>query len=311
MSEPTGPAEPAEGSETPQPGLVRQQSFEFAGVAEIDISLLSGRVQVRLTDEPGVHVEVRHDPTAGNSWTEGLSSVLNWVSGQFGADRSAPAAAGPEDAVRDARVELLGNRLRIESSKALPLRAVPLSVVVSAPVGSHVSSRTGAADVVVTGGAGRLDLNTGTGSVSADRATGEAKVNSGAGTVRLGTMLGALKAKTGSGDVEVSSIGGTSTLITGTGDVWLGAVQGNVQVRTGSGDLTVADAASGEIQLGTGSGHIRVGIRQGTLARIDLVSTSGNARSDFDVSAEPLGDAPLTVTGRTGSGNALVTAATS
>jgi hypothetical protein len=82
-------------------------------------------------------------------------------------------------------------------------------------------------------------------------------------------------------------------------------------VRTGSGDLTVADAASGEIQLATGSGNIRVGIRQGTLARIDLVSTSGNARSDFDVSPEPLGEASLTVTGRTGSGTALVTAAAS
>ncbi|WP_086665749.1 DUF4097 family beta strand repeat-containing protein [Lentzea kentuckyensis] len=301
--------EPSEPAGTEPTGVVRQQSFEFAGVAEIDISLVSGRVQVHLVDAPGVHVEVRHDPTAGNSWTEGLSSVLSWVSGQFGPDKT--AAAGPEDAVREARVELLGNRLRVESSKALPLRAVPLSVVVTAPVGSHVSSRTGAADVIVTGGAGRLDLNTGTGTVSADRATGEAKVNSGAGTVRLGTMLGALKAKTGSGDVEVSSVGGTTTLITGTGDVWLGAVQGNVQVRTGSGDLTVADAASGEIQLGTGSGHIRVGIRQGTLARIDLVSTSGNARSDFEVSSQPLGDATLSITGRTGSGNALVTAAAS
>ncbi|WP_090051194.1 DUF4097 family beta strand repeat-containing protein [Lentzea fradiae] len=301
MSEPSGPE---------SSGVVRQQSFELAGVAEIDISLLSGRVQVHLTDEPGVHVEVRHDPAAGNTWTEGLSSVLSWVSGQFGTDRPAPAA-GPEEAVREARVELLGNRLRIESSKALPLRAVPLSVVVKAPAGSHVSSRTGAADVTVTGSAGRLDLNTGTGGISADRATGEAKVNSGAGTVRLGTMLGALKAKTGGGDVEVSSVGGTSTLITGTGDVWLGAVQGNVQVRTGSGDLTVADAASGEIHLGTGSGHIRVGIRQGTLARVDLVSTSGTARSELDVSAEPLGDATLSVTGRTGSGDAVVAAAAS
>lgn len=291
-------------------GVVRQQSFEFAGIAEIDISLISGRVQVQLVDAPGVHVEVRHDPTAGNSWTEGLSSVLSWVSGQFGPDKGV-APAVPEEAVREARVELLGNRLRIESSKALPLRAAPLSVVVTAPVGSHVTSRTGAADVIVTGGAGRLDLNTGTGSVSADRATGEAKVNSGAGTVRLGTMLAGLKAKTGSGDVEVSSVGGNSTLITGTGDVWLGAVQNDVMVRTGSGDLTVADAAAGEIQLATGSGNIRVGIRQGTLARIDLVSTSGNARSDFDVSSEPLGEASLTVTGRTGSGTALVTAAAS
>ncbi|ANZ38448.1 hypothetical protein BBK82_22670 [Lentzea guizhouensis] len=292
-------------------GVVRHQSFEFAGVAEIDISLLSGRVQVQLVNEPGVHVEVRHDPAAGNTWTEGLSSVLSWVSGQFGPDKGGAAPAGPEDAVREARVELLGNRLRIESSKALPLRAVPLSVVVTAPAGSHVQSKTGAADVSVTGEAGRVDLNTGTGNVNVDRATGEAKVNSGSGTVRLGTMLARLKAKTGSGDVEVSSVGDNAVLITGTGDVWLGAVQGDVMVRTGSGDLTVADAAAGEIQLGTGSGNIRVGIRSGTLAKIDLVSTSGGARSDLDVSDVPLGDAALTITGRTGSGSALVTAATS
>ena len=62
---------------------------------------------------------------------------------------------------------------------------------------------------------------------------------------------------------------------------------------------------------GTGSGNIRVGIRQGTLARVDLVSSSGVARSDLDVSAEPLGEATLNVTGRTGSGSALVTAAAS
>ena len=41
-----------------------------------------------------------------------------------------------------------------------------------------------------------------------------------------------------------------------------------------------------------------------------LSPTSGTARSDFDVSSQPLGDASLSVTARTGSGNALVTTAT-
>ncbi|TWP50200.1 DUF4097 domain-containing protein [Lentzea tibetensis] len=289
-------------------GVVRQQSFDLDGVAELDVSLLSGRVQVQLVDEPGVHVELRHDPSAGNSWTEGLGGLLSWVSGQFGAAGEMPT--GPEEAVRQARIELLGNRLRVESSKALPLRTVPLSVTVRAPAGSHVTTRTGAADVVVTGPAGRLDLNTGTGNVSADRADSEAKVNSGSGTVRMGTMVAGVRAKTGSGNVEVSSVGGNSVLITGTGDVWLGAVASDVMVRTGSGDLTVADAASGEIQLGTGSGQIRVGIRPGVAARVDLMSSAGQARSELDVSNAPIDGAQLTVTGRTGSGNALVTTAT-
>ncbi|MBB5955668.1 DUF4097 and DUF4098 domain-containing protein YvlB [Saccharothrix tamanrassetensis] len=290
--------------------VVRQQSFEVEGVVEIDVALLTGRVQVHLVDEPGVHVEVRHDASAGESWTAGLNNLLSWVNDQFGAGRGQPG--GPAEAVRDARVELTGQRLRIQSSKSLPLRAVALGVTVRAPSGSHVITKSGAADVTVTGAAGRLEIQTGTGDVTADRADASSQVNSGSGKVRLGPMLGGLRAKTGSGDIEVSSVGGNTVLYTGTGDVWLGAVQNDVQVRTGGGDVTVADAASGRLQLGTGSGDVRVGVRPGVAAQVDLVSTSGTARSELAVSdTPPEGGTNLFVTGRTGTGNALVTASTS
>ncbi|MER5264753.1 DUF4097 family beta strand repeat-containing protein [Actinosynnema sp. NPDC002837] len=289
--------------------VVRQQSFEVDGVVEVDVALLSGRVRVHLVDEPGVHVEVKHDPSPGESWAAGLSGLLSWVNDQFGNGRGQPA--GPAEAVRDARLELTGGRLRVHSSKALPLRAVPLSVTVRAPAGSHVITKAGSAEVTVTGAAGRLEVQTGTGDVTADRADASSQVNSGSGKLRLGPMLGGLRAKTGSGDVEVSSIGGNTVIYTGTGDVWLGAVQGDVQVRTGGGDVTIADAASGKVQLGTGSGDVRVGVRPGVAAQVDLASSSGSARSDLDVSDTPPADEPsLFITGRTGSGTALVTTAT-
>ncbi|RKT56933.1 hypothetical protein C8E97_5646 [Saccharothrix australiensis] len=291
--------------------VVRRQSFEVEGVVEVDVAILSGRVRVHLVDEPGVHVEVRHQESSGESWTAGLTSLLSWVNDQFGAGQGQPA--GPAEAVRDARLELTGQRLRVQSSKSLPLRAVPLDVTVRAPSGSHVLAKAGAADVTVTGTAGRLEIRTGTGDVTADRADAPSHVHSGSGKVRLGPMLGGLRAKTGSGDVEVSSVGGNTVVYTGTGDVWLGAVQHDVQVRTGSGDVTVADAAAGRLQLGTGSGDLRVGVRPGVAARIDLASTGGTARSELDVSDTPPegGEAPLSVTGRTGSGHALVTASSS
>ncbi|MEV8436540.1 DUF4097 family beta strand repeat-containing protein [Actinosynnema sp. NPDC051121] len=289
--------------------VVRQQSFEVDGVVEVDVALLAGRVRVHLVDEPGVHVEVKHDPSPGESWAAGLSGLLTWVNNQFGSVPGQPA--GPADAVRDARVELSGGRLRVHSSKALPLRAVPLSVTVRAPAGSHVIAKAGSADLTVTGAAGRLEVQTGTGDVTADRADASSQVNSGSGKLRLGPMLGGLKAKTGSGDIEVSSVGGNTVIYTGTGDVWLGAVQNDVQVRTGGGDVTIADAASGRIQLGTGSGDVRVGVRPGVAAQVDLVSTAGSARSDLDVSDTPPADEPsLFITGRTTSGTALVTTAT-
>jgi len=291
-------------------GVVRRQSFEVEGVVEVDVALLAGQVRVHLVDEPGVHVEIRHEQAAGESWTAGLNGLLSWVNGQFGAGRGQPV--GPDEAVRDALVELSGQRLRVQSSRSLPLRAVPLGVTVRAPHGSHVIAKAGAADVTVTGAAGRLDIQTGTGGVTADRADDPAQVNSGSGKVRLGPMLGGLRAKTGSGDIEVSSVGGNTVVFTGTGDVWLGAVQHDVQVRTGSGDVTVADAASGRLQLGTGSGDVRVGIRPGVAAEVDLASTSGTARSELAVSDTRPPDAPaLFVTGRTGTGHALVTASTS
>jgi hypothetical protein len=292
-----------------EPEVVRQQSFEVEGVAEIEVALLAGRVQVHLVDEPGVHVEVKHDSSPGESWTASLSGLLTWANKQFGTVPGQPA--GPEDAVRDARVELVGSRVKVQSSKALPLRAVPLGVTVRAPLGSHVITKAGSANVTVTGAAGRLEIQTGTGDVTADRADASSEVNSGSGKVRLGPMLGGLRAKTGSGDIEVSSVGGNTVLYTGTGDVWLGAVQNDVQVRTGSGDVTVADAAAGRIHMGTGSGDVRVGVRPGVAAQIDLASSSGSARSELDVSdTPPEGEASLFITGRTSSGTALVTTAT-
>ncbi|WP_228122379.1 DUF4097 family beta strand repeat-containing protein [Saccharothrix syringae] len=290
--------------------VVRRQSFdEVTGAVEVDVALLAGGVRVHLVDEPGVHVEVRHEPAPGaEPWTAGLSNLLSWVNDQFG-DRTQPTGAG--EAVRDARVELVDGRLTVRSSKALPLRAVPLGVTVRAPEGSHVIAKVGTADVTVTGSAGRLEIRTDTGDITADRAEDESRVDSRSGKVRLGPMLGGVRARTGSGDIEVSSIGGNTVLHTGTGHVWLGAVQDDVQVRTGSGDVTVADAAAGRIQMGTGSGDVRVGVRPGVAAEVDLMSTSGAARSELAVSDTPPDNAPeLFITGRTGTGSALVTTAT-
>ncbi|WP_301329316.1 DUF4097 family beta strand repeat-containing protein [Goodfellowiella coeruleoviolacea] len=302
---PGGPHGSGEPADTDQ--VVRRQSFEVEGTVEIDVALTVGRVEVRLVDEPGVHVEVRADTSAGNTWAQGLSGLLTWMNNQFG---GGGADQGPAEAVRQTRVDLTGTRLRVHGPKSMPLRGVGLATVVRAPHGSHVQVRTGTADITVTGAADRLNLTTGSGEIRADRADGKAEIHAGSGAVRLGPMLSGLHARSGTGELEVSSVGGPTTLFTGSGDVWLGAVQSDVMVRTGSGDLTVADAACGRVELGTGSGDIRVGIRPGVLARVDLSSSHGQARSELPVSDVPLGEPErLWVRGRTNSGSVLVTTA--
>jgi hypothetical protein len=285
---------------------VRRQFFDAAGPVDIDLSIGSGRVTVALVEERGVDVEVRYDTGAGKPWMQGISNMLNWFGGQFGGQFNWDEAKYV--LVDEARIELVDNRLIVHTPKQGSM--IPLAITVRAPAGSNIELSAGSADVDVTGPAGEVKLDTGSGNVALDRADGPAEIHSGSGALRLGPMLGGLRARSGSGEIEVSSIGGTTTLVTSSGDVWLGAVQSDVQARTGSGDLTVADAASGQVELVTGSGEIRVGIRPGTAAMVDLKSGSGQARSELRLSDAPPANAPkLEVRGRTGSGNAVVTAA--
>ena len=297
--------EATDGEFTPR-DPVRKQYFDASGPLDIDLALGAGRVTIALVEEPGATVEVRYDPSASNPWLQGLSSMLSWFGGSFGGSDDAKYIA-----VDETRIDLVGNRLIVHTPKRGHM--IPLSVTVRAPAGSNLELSAGSADITATGPAGRVKLNTGSGNVALDRADGPAEVHSGSGALRLGPMLGGLQARSGSGEIEVSSVGGTTKLVTGSGDVWLGAVQSDVQARTGSGDLTVADAAAGQIELITGSGEIRVGVRAGTAAQVDLKSGSGQARSELNLSDTPppnTGGRPkLQVRGRTGSGNAVITAA--
>ncbi|HEY0636781.1 MAG TPA: DUF4097 family beta strand repeat-containing protein [Pseudonocardiaceae bacterium] len=262
-----------------------------------------------------ITVEVRAAPRVVDSW--GLTGLLNWVNGQFG---QPPFGQGRTDvaqqAVRETEVSVQGNRLVVRAPRQLPLRSVPLLVTVQAPAGSAVAAGAGSADVRVDGTAGRVRVDTGSGDVRVERAVDETAVKTGSGDVHLGPMADGLTARSGSGDLEITSLTGNGSLSTGSGDIWLGAVLGHmddkVTVRTGSGDLTVADATAGTLHLTSGSGDLRVGIRSGVTAEVDVSCGSGRARSDLPVSdTPPSGAEPtLRVRARTGSGEAVIGPAT-
>ncbi|WP_326943052.1 DUF4097 domain-containing protein [Amycolatopsis sp. NBC_01307] len=303
-------AEEARTDETTADGLVRVQEFEAGGPLELDVAVTIGRVELVLDRESGARVELRHDQGEQQPWVEGVNNLLSWVGERFGDQLGVDPTASPAEAVKQSRIEKLGNRLVVQAPKAWQLRNVALSVTVHAPAGSHVEVRAGAADVTVAGSAGRVDVLTGSGEVKLDRADGAATVRTGSGAIKLGPTLGGLQLRSGSGNVEATSLAGSATLATGTGDVWLGAVTGEVMARTGSGDLSVADAGAGTLDLITGSGEVRIGIRGGTTAEVDLTSSGGRVSSELDVAgAAPAGGVTLKVRARTGSGNAVVTRA--
>lgn len=299
--------------------VVRQQDFDGEGPIDVWVELDSGRLDIQFEDDsadPGrVAVQVRADPVSQPPWSAGIAGLLSWLGEQTGAARPGELAA---EAVRHTAIDFTGRRLAVRSPRDFPLRTVPLTIQVTAPAGSSITARSGSADIAVDGVADRLDASTGSGQVRAQRCTGTVDVRTGSGDVRLGTVLDRLRVRTGSGEVDVASIAaaagatGGGTVQTGSGDVRLGAVRHDVSARTGSGDLTVVDACAGGLELTTGSGELRVGIHSGVRAELDVSSGSGQARSDLPVGGSPPeGDVHLRVRARTGSGDALVTAAPS
>lgn len=299
------------------PEVVRQQSWSADGVAELELSVDVGRIRVQLDEQIGdggaqeVRVEVRHDPSAGSSWSQGLSGIINWLGGapdQDGNELDKLAA----EAVRAAEITWseTGRRLVVRSSSDLPLRVVPLAVTVSAPTGSRLAARAGSGDIRVTGTAGWTAVRTGSGDVFVAAVDGEADVTTGSGDVEIGPIAGRARVRSGSGAVKVAGTGGPTEIKASSGDVTVGTVDADLGVRTGSGEVAVADARSGRLDLTTGSGGLRVGIHAGVRAELDLSSGSGKACSELDVSAVAPENAPaLHVRGRTGSGDVLVTRA--
>ncbi|MEJ3657647.1 DUF4097 family beta strand repeat-containing protein [Actinomycetes bacterium KLBMP 9759] len=300
---------------------VRQQSWPVDGTAELEVVVDVGRIRIHLDDEVGenggenggeVRVEVRHDPSAGGSWAQGISGVINWLGNLGGGVGGIDPEALVAEAVRAAEITWseTGRRLVVRSSSELPLRVVPLAVTISAPKRSRLSARTGAGDVTVTGVAGWSAVRTGSGSVNVATVDGDADVTTGSGGVDLGAVTGRGRVRTGSGNIRLSSIEGATDIKAGTGDVAISAVSADLGVRTGSGDLRIDDAKAGQLELSTGSGELRIGIHPGVAAELDLSSGSGRARSDLDVGGvAPEHLPPLRVRGRTGSGDVLVTRA--
>jgi hypothetical protein len=285
---------------------VRHEQFAHPGACTVDVELGAGHVDVSLDADGEVRVELRRDTAANHPWAAGMSGLLGWVGSAFGGQLP---RVEPDEAIRQTRVELSGSRLSVQAPSSPPLKMVPLAVSVHAPADSTVDVRSGAADVAVHGCAGAVTSTGGSGTVTVEQCLGRASVRTGSGTVRLGEVTGHLQVRGGSGDVEVSRVHADASVITGSGNARLGTVEADLLLRTGSGDLTVEDAARGRIELSTGSGDIRVGVRSGRLAAVDL-SSAGRARSELDVSdTAPDETSELTISGRSGSGDVLLATA--
>lgn len=324
-------ADTGQGAGPGGPTPPRRERFDCAGPAELEIVIGGGRVRVDLVEgATEVRVEVGADRSAAPPWSGGLGGLLDWIGSSMtgtpapGAGWSGrgfdPIVGAPWEATGDPTADAVaavgidwspgGRRLVLTAPEEAGPASVPLAVTVTAPADSRTAVRTGAAGVEVTGRAAWAAVRTGSGGARLAEVRGDADVTTGSGGIDLGGCSGRARLRTGSGAVEAGALGGPSRVRTGSGDVRLGQVCGDVEIRTGSGDVLVADAVSGDVVLSTGSGTVRIGVHSGVAAELDLSAGTGRARSDLDVrSGTPATAAALRLSGRTGSGDVLVTRA--
>ena len=215
-------------------------------------------------------------------------------------DESSILLEGPDKLLEQARVELLGNRLRVELEPKGPFG---LTIVIGdfsygrggvrvrarVPHGSRSELVTASADMRLRGAYSALDVKSASGDLVVD-----------------GDVAADATIKTVSGDVRLGSIGGELRVQTVSGDVVAGSVGGDVTTKAVSGDVRVESARSGHVTAQSVSGDIEIGVAPGTNLDVDAGSVSGDLSSDVplgnDVGA--VGDGPtLVVRGKTVSGD--------
>jgi DUF4097 and DUF4098 domain-containing protein YvlB len=180
-----------------------------------------------------------------------------------------------------------------------------LSISVTMPADSEITTKLGSADLVATGRLGTARLRSGSGDLRVEELAGEAVLETGSGDITVDKASGDLRIKSGSGDSEVGTTHRSTVVSSGSGDVVLGTTRGTTVVKSGSGDILVKDAdadlavstASGDVQVDAAhrgslkvkgvSGDVRVGVPAGVPVWTDVSCVSGRVSSSLESVGQP------------------------
>jgi hypothetical protein len=209
-----------------------EKKFTVTGAAQLALSTFDGSIEVRGWDRNEVLVEVEK--------------------------------RGPDQPTVD-RIQVKatqnGNSITLDVAKPSPLtttgfqRSPSASLVVSVPLQTAITARSGDGSITIRRVSGKVDLDTDDGSVRARDVTGYAKITTGDGTIGVDGVLKGLELDTRDGSVEATA-------------------------RTGS----VVETAW---TVTTGDGSIRVELPEGFNAELDAQSADGRVQVDRLAGAAP------------------------
>jgi Putative adhesin len=265
-------------------GDTRRQEFDTPEPIRLTLVNMAGTVEVLAGDQLTTTVEVR--PIAGGH----VRDIVENTEIEMSADSKHLVVMVPE------RRLTFGRFPRV-------------AVVVRLPEDSAVALRSASSEVRCTGRLARFDCRTASGELDIAEVSGPVDIKAASGDIRLG-RVGAAQVRTASSTVRIAHTTGDSSVKVASGRIEVGVAEQSLEVRSASGDVTVDEVSSGHVLLKVTSGNIRVGVRAGVAARLDVSTTSGRARSELPVhDTAPAGGPNVELSVRATSGNVLVTKA--
>ena len=237
----------------------RSELFASSGRTAVDLSLISGKINVVGWDRPDVHI--RASIESGYLDLSANSSRIT-----LGVDDEGRGRRHGHGNVGEAQYDVQvprGARLILEA------------------VSGDVNARGSQGEIEATSVSGDVDVADGNRDVSVESVSGSAHAANINGNLRAETVSGDLRAETVSGNVEANSVSGT---------IRLSNIQSrDVRTETVSGDIIYIGSIepTGRYGFESHSGSLRLTIPRNAGASFSVDTFSGDISTDFQVTVPP------------------------
>jgi len=193
---------------------------------------------------------------------------------------------------------------------------VSIKYVVYAPPGLKVKTDARAGSIQVTDYRGDMVLTTGAGRVDVEAGTGSVDARSSAGSITVRNFNGPVSARASIGQIEVDNVVGSLQLDSGTGSINVREFAGGklvAETRTGGISVNSSAMLDGDVVLKTSAGSVSLVLpressmrasaqtRAGSMSLPPFMSVTGNGPSKSGVGTS--GDGKYTVTLEAGTGS--------
>ncbi len=107
------------------------------------------------------------------------------------------------------------------------------------------------------------------------------------GNIRIGTVKGDSKLKASHGSVTIGEAGGDVDANLAYGEFEIERALASVTAKTAYGSIRLGEVSTGSIRVESGYGNVRIGIKPGVAAWLDLSSKNGRVRNELDTERAP------------------------